>query len=334
VSSALQFYISTLLIYAGVDILAAWGLNLQFGVAGLLSFAFIVFQAVGAYTAAVLALGPDTQSGGFQHYVGGFGLPFPIPILAAGAAGGLLSVPIGLVTLRRLRSDYQAVVLLVISIIATIFVTNAVRLFNGAAGLALVPEPLSDQFGVDPLTYQWIYVVYTAVICVIGFFVVQRISHSPLGRAMRAMRDNELAASVLGKNVIQLRLLAFAIGGVMAGISGGILVQFIGTWAPGAWTYAETFVFFAAIIIGGRGNNLGVVVGVLLVPVGFLEATRFLPSIGRVGLTDALSWIVIGLLLLGFLWFRPQGVVPEHKQVFPTRSKRIATSIQPPVDSA
>jgi branched-chain amino acid transport system permease protein len=313
VSPALQFYATTLLVYAGVDIMAAWGLNLQFGTAGLLSFAFIVFQAVGAYTAGVLALGPPTDNGGFQHYIGGYAWPFPLPILAATAAGAVLAVPIGLVALRRLRSDYQAVALLVVSIIATSVATNETRLFNGAAGIALVPHPLAVQLGGDPLTYQWFYVGFTAAVCLLVYFVVHRVTHSPLGRAMRAMRDNEYAAAALAKNVTGLRLLGFAIGGAIGATSGALLVLFIGTWAPSAWLYPETFVLLSAIIIGGTNNSLGIVVGVLLVPIGFAESTRFLPAIGHPGLIDALQWIAIGLLILIFLWFRPQGILPERK---------------------
>lgn len=312
-SSAVQFYVTTLLIYAGVDILAAWGLNLQFGTAGLLSFAFIVFQAAGAYTAGVLALGPQTDNGGYQHYIGGYALPFPIPIVAATAVGALIAVPIGLIALRRLRSDYQAVALLVVSIIASSIATNETKLFNGAAGISLVPHPLADQFGGDLLTYQWFYVGFTAAVCLIAYLIVHRVTHSPLGRAFRAMRDNEQAASALAKDITGLRLLAFAIGGAIGALSGAILVLFIGTWAPSAWLYPETFVLLAAIIVGGTNNSLGTVVGVLLVPIGFAEASRFLPEIGHPGLIDAGQWIAIGLMLLIFLWFRPQGILPERK---------------------
>ena len=326
-SNAMQFYVTTLLIYAGVDILAAWGLNLQFGTAGLLSFAFIVFQAAGAYTAGVLALGPPTDNGGFQHYIGGYSWPFPLPILAATAVGALIAVPIGLVALRRLRSDYQAVALLVVSIIASSVVTNETRLFNGAAGISLVPHPLTDQFGSDLLTYQWFYVVLTAIVCVLAYFVVHRITHSPLGRAIRAMRDNEYAAASLAKNITGLRLLAFAIGGAMGALSGAILVLFIGTWAPSAWLYPETFVLLSAILVGGTNNSLGTVVGVVLVPIGFAEATRFLPDIGHPGLIDALQWIAIGLLLLIFLWFRPQGILPERKHRY-TQDGRLINVVQ------
>ena len=320
-STAMQFYVSTLLVYTGVWLLGAWGLNLQFGTAGLLSFAFIVFQAVGAYTAAVLALGPQTDNGGFQHYIGGYDLPFPLPLLGAIVVGAAFAIPIGLVALRRLRSDYQAVALLVISIIATNVATNEPRLFNGATGIALVPKPLASWLGVDLITYQWIYVGLVVVVCLLAYFVVHRITHSPLGRAMRAMRDNEYAAASLAKNVIVLRILAFMIGGALGAASGAILVLFIGTWAPSSWFYPETFVFLAAIIIGGTNNSLGIFVGVLLVPIGFAESTRFLPSIGHPGLIDALQWIAIGFLFLIFLWFRPQGILPERKHRYSSEGK-------------
>lgn len=320
-SAASQYYIITLLVFAAVDLLAAWGLNLQFGVAGLLSFAFILFQAAGAYTTAITSLGPDTQNGGFQHYLGGYNLPFPLPLLAGMAAGAALAIPIGLVTLRRLRSDYQAIALLVMSIIATDVITNDQGLFNGAAGLSLVPAPLTSSLGTSTVTDQWLFAAFAIALTGAAYLVMRRITHSPLGRTMRAMRDNEQAAISLGKNVVRLRMVAFAVGGAIAGLSGGLLVQFVGAWAPSGWLYPETFVLFAAIIIGGTGNDVGVLVGVVLVPVVLAEATQFLPSIGRPGLIDALQWILIGVLLIVFLWLRPQGILPERKRRFPKQDE-------------
>lgn len=313
-----QFYISTLLVFLGVDIMACWALNLQFGVTGVLNFAFIVFQSVGAYTMAVLTLGPESGNGGFQQYIIGLNLPFPVPIVIAGVVGGLLSVPVGLVALRKLRSDYQAVALLAVSLIATNVVTNDTSLFNGPSGLALVPHPLENSLGLSSLQYQWFYVGLTAVFCILMYWVVARITGSPLGRSLRAVRDNERAASALGKNVLGLRMFVLVVGGVIAAISGAVFVGFIGVWAPGAWNYAETLVFLSAVIVGGAGNNLGAMVGALLVPVGFGEATRFIPAFGPTGMTDALQWVAIGILILLFLWFRPQGVVPERRRRFPS----------------
>jgi ABC-type branched-subunit amino acid transport system permease subunit len=315
-SAAWQFYFSTLLVYLAVDVMAVWGLNLQFGVAGISSFAFIVFQAIGAYTASVLTLGP-AQPLGFQQYIGGANLPFPLPLLAAGLAGGVLAYVVGLVSLRRLRADYQAMVMLVISLTATYVVDNQTSLFNGPAGLSLVPKPLSGSLGLSVLGYQWFYVGLSAVICLLLYLFVRRFTSTPLGRAMRAARDNEHAASALGKDVFRLRMTAFVAGGIVAGISGAVFVDFIGAWSPGSWLYPETFVLFTAILVGGAGNDIGVAVGALLVPIGFLESTRYLPNIGYPGFVDALQWIAVGVLALLFLWFRPRGVIPERKRTFP-----------------
>ena len=217
-SAAWQFYISTVLVYLGVDVMACWGLNLQFGVAGLVNFAFIIFQAAGAYTAAVLTLGPATK-GGFQQYVGGAHWPFPLPILAGGVVGGLLALLVGSFGVRRLRSDYEAMVLLVVSLIATSIATNQTGLVNGPNGLALVPKPLASMVNLSPIGYQWLFVGITAGICLCVYWLVHIVTSSPLGRTLRAVRDNEQAAAALGKNVTGLRMLAFVLGGVIAGIS-------------------------------------------------------------------------------------------------------------------
>lgn len=315
-NTAVQFYLTTLLVYAGVDMMACWALNLQFGVTGLLNLAFVLFQAVGAYAAAVLALPSQSANGGFQQYILGLGLPFPATVIGAGIAGGLLALVIGLISLRRLRSDYEAVVMLVVSIMATTVVSNAVPLFNGSAGVSLVPNPL-DALSLPAITEAWLYVGLTAAVAALTFVVAQRITTSPFGRSLRAVRENEAAAAAVGKPVARLRLLMFVVGGVIAAMSGGMLVGFIGLWAPSAWLYPETLVVFAAVIVGGRGNNVGVAVGALLVPVAFGEGSRFLPQIGNPVLVDALQWIAIAALILAFLWFRPQGVLPERRHVFP-----------------
>jgi branched-chain amino acid transport system permease protein len=314
-----SFYAANLLVYAGVDIIACLALNLQFGVSGIVNFSFIVFQAVGAYTAAVLSMPNDTTPGyDFQIYFGGYNLPFPIPWIGGAVAGGLLAIPVGLVVLRKLRSDYQAIALLVLSIIANIVITNARPWLNGAAGLALVPQPLSDHIDPATQTYQYFYVGLTALCVALVWIVASRIVNSPYGRSLRAMRDNERAASAIGKNPVALKMTTFTVGGVLAGLSGAVLVGFITLWAPSVWLYPETIILFAAVIVGGRGNNIGAVLGALLVPVGFEEVTRFIPQPdwAPAGLIPALQWVAIGLLIIGFIWFRPQGVRPEPRRVY------------------
>ena len=93
------------------------------------------------------------------------------------------------------------------------------------------------------------------------------------------MRKKELAPNALGKNPVALKMSIFVVGGAIAGLSGAILVGFITIWAPSTWLYPETLILFAAVIVGGRGNNYGAVLGALLVPVGFEEATALHPSL-------------------------------------------------------
>jgi branched-chain amino acid transport system permease protein len=312
----MTYYLTTLLVYAAVDVLACLAISLQFGYSGIVNFSFIIFQAAGAYTAAVLSLPKDTANGGFQTYVLGLHLPFPVPWIGATIVGALLAPPIGLVVLRRLRSDYQAIAMLVISVIASLMITNTPAFLDGAAGLSLVPQPLSDVFNPYSDSYLWVYAIGSVVLAAIVFVVVQRIINSPYGRSLRAMRENELAANALGKNAVALKMTVFVVGGAIAALSGAILVGFITTWAPSTWLYPETLILFAAVIVGGRGNNYGAVLGALLVPVGFEEATRYLPPFGPPGLIPAIEWVCIGALILGFLWFRPRGVIPERRRIF------------------
>jgi ABC-type branched-subunit amino acid transport system permease subunit len=310
---AWEFYITTLIVYFAIDVLSAFSLNLQFGFGGIINLAFIVFQAIGAYVAAATSLGSDTGANSYQTYLFGAHLPFPIPLILATIAGAALAFVIGLFGLRRMRKDYQAAVLLIVSLIAYEVVKSDVSLFNGSNGLTGIGRPLGSLFPLSSLGYQWLYVVWTLAICGGLYLVIRWLSISPWGRALRAMRDQEDAAISLGINVTALRLQVFVIGGAIAGLSGGLLVEYIGAWSPGAWGYAETFVVFTAMFVGGIRNYKGVVLGTLLVPILFLELPRFLPPIGYPGLINSIEWIVIGLMWMTSLLLRPKGLIPEKR---------------------
>lgn len=315
-----SYYAVNLLVFAGVDIIACLALNLQFGVSGIVNFSFIIFQAAGAYAAGVLSMPPPSNPDySFMQYVGGWQLPFPLPWVGGALVGALLAIPVGVVALRKLRTDYQAIALLVTSIIANTIINNARPFLNGAAGLALVPKPLNGVLDTRSDTYGYVYVLLTAICVALVWFVSARIVNSPYGRSLRAMREHELAASALGKNPVAMKMTIFIVGGAIAGLSGAVLVGFLTVWAPSTWLYPETIILFAAVIVGGRGNNLGAILGALLVPVGFEEVTRLLGQlpISNPNLIPALEWVCIGLFILGFLWFRPKGVVPETRRVFP-----------------
>lgn len=316
-TSGLQFYVATLLVYAGISIIACWGLDLQYGSTGIPNFAFIVFQALGAYVAAVLTLGPATQSSviSYEQYVLGANLPYPLSVVIATLAAALLSLPIGLLLMKRLRQDYLAIAMLVLSLIATVMVEADVSLVNGSQGLYGVPEPFSGVF--TSTAENWAYVGIVAIGVLICALVVRRIVRSPIDRILRSIRENELAAASLGKNVGGAKLATFIIGNAMAAFSGALLIQFIGAWAPSGWGYAETFVYLSAIIIGGRARRTGVALGAVLLGVVISEAVRYLPTFGAPSLIGAIQFMFIGGLIIAFLWWRPQGILPEKKHSFP-----------------
>jgi ABC-type branched-subunit amino acid transport system ATPase component/ABC-type branched-subunit amino acid transport system permease subunit len=310
----MSFYLSTLVAYFFIDALLAWALNLQFGWAGIPNFALIMFQAIGAYAAAVVSLGPDSGINSFQRYVFGASWPFPLPLVAAVLAGGVLALVVGSFSLRRIRRDYQAAILLIVSLIAIGLVSNVVGLVNGSNGLTGIPKPLSGALAsLSYDNYQWVYAAWTGVIAVAVYLLVARLGRSGWGRALRAVRDHEDAAETISLNPAGLRMQAFVLGGMIAGLSGGLLVEFLAAWSPAAWGYAETFAVFTSIILGGVGNNWGVVLGTLLVQVIFLQVPTFLPQVGYTGLIDALQWVLIGILWLACLAIRPRGLLPERR---------------------
>jgi branched-chain amino acid transport system permease protein len=312
-SSAAQFYITSLSILFGINLIAVWGLDLQYGVTGIFNFAYIVFQSAGAYADGLFALHPAAYYQANETYVGGLSLPFPLPLAAAAAAGALLAIPIGFIAIRRLKGDYQAMAMLVLSLIATAFANAQINLVNGPTGISFIPQPLSGQLPLTQLGYQWVYLAFVAVVTLAVFWVMRSIVTSPFGRVLRAVRDSETAVASLGRDVNRARMTVFILGGGLAGLSGGLLVQYVTAWSPASWLYPETFVFFTIIIVGGTANLAGNVLGTLLVPILIVEGTRFLPQFGYPGLIDSLDWVVIGLVMLAFLWFRPQGLLPERR---------------------
>jgi branched-chain amino acid transport system permease protein len=306
----------------GTDLLAAWGLNLEFGVAGVANLAFIVTIASGAYMYAVCTLGPPSSNGGFQQYVGGFSLPFPIAVALATLAGSGVGALIAITGLKRLRQDYQAVAMLVVSLMAATVVSADTPFLNGNAGLVLFSSfaPFSDQ---DPEVQRWAYVGIVFFACVAGYLVLRRFTTGPIGRTLRAMRDDDLAAQAIGKDIVGLRLMVQAVGGGFGGLSGALLVAFISGWSPGSWAYVETLALLTAVIVGGMGNDRGVTIGMFVIGILVLQGVQFLNEVpalkaleeqlNRTALTHDLGWIVLGTLTIVFIWVRPQGIFPERR---------------------
>jgi ABC-type branched-subunit amino acid transport system permease subunit len=313
-SPAYQYYFLTLLVFFGVNTIACWSLNIQYGVGGVMNFAFIMFQSIGAYIGGVLTLGPSTGAS-FQEYILGATLPFPLPWIVATAAGAGLAWVVGLFALRPGRRDFQAMVMLVVSIIASTLVLTEGSWFNGQNGIAAVPKPFQSRLNLAEIQYGWFYAGMTAVMVLLVYWLVHRLTSSPWGRRLRAMREHPEALRSLGVNVRAESMKVYVLGGALASLSGAMLVQFIGAWSPGSWDTGETFLYFVAIIVGGVGNNFGAMLGAALVLGVFEEGLRYLPtSFGSAGVAEAIQFMMLGVLILLFLWFRPAGLVPERRR--------------------
>jgi ABC-type branched-subunit amino acid transport system permease subunit len=314
--SPVLYYATTLLVFFFDYNILTWGLNIQFGYTGILNFAFIIFMAIGAYVSGVFAL-PQANGIAGQTYILGLSWPFPLTLIMGGLVAAFFGLLVGLIALKRLRSDYMAIVTVAVGAIAYDFIGNVTGLFNGWDGLGGVPQPLQTRFNIDFNTYQFVYVGIAGVVMVILWWLANRIYSSPFGRTLRSIREDQDVSEAFGKNTFKYRMLAMVIGCFYAGIAGGILIFFTTALNPSGWTTGETFVVWTALLIGGTGNNWGAALGALLVPVGFQEATRFLPQFpGNPDLIPALRNIIVGGLLILVLWFRPQGIIPEKKARF------------------
>lgn len=310
------FYVTTLLVFFFVNNILTWGLNIQFGYTGILNFAFIVFMALGAYVTGVFSL-PKANGISGQTYVLGLSWPFPLTLLMGGIAASLFGALVGLVALRRLRSDYMAIVTVAVGVITYDLIGNSTGVFNGWDGLGGVPSPMQDTLNISYSNYQFFFVLLAGVVMVIMWWLAQRIYNSPFGRTLRSIREDLDVSEAFGKNTFRYRMIAMMIGCFYAGIAGGLLIEYISALNPSGWTTGETFVIWTALLIGGTGNNWGAALGALLVPVLFQEITRFLPQFsGNADLIPALRNMVVGTLLILVLWFRPQGIIPERKARF------------------
>ena len=169
------------------------------------------------------------------------------------------------------------------------------------------------------LTYNGYRVVLLFVVLVIlflAYLLVQRLSRSPFGRMLRSVREDERAAAAYGRTVFTAKYRAYLFGAALAGLTGGLFAIFISAFNPSAWTPQELLVIYAAILVGGRGNPRGVIVGVFVVYIGFVELTRFLPSpASRPEFGPSMRQILIGLLIILMLRFRPEGIFRERPGV-------------------
>jgi branched-chain amino acid transport system permease protein len=301
--------------------IALLGLNVIWGWAGDLDLAFYGYLAAGAYMAMVVSIGrlptPD-------QYILGWRLPFPAAALIAMASAALLALLVGAVGLRRLRAVHFAIMTLGTVLMLHIFISDYRPLFNGFNGLFGMPQPFGTL--VPPQVYPYFFLAFCSAILAAVYILLERLSGSPFGRSLRAVREDEQAAAAVGRNVYALKLKAYVLGAALAGLAGALLAAFLGAFNPTAWTPDETLDLYAALFVGGRGNPRGAILGAFLVFVVFEESVRFLPTVrGNPTFWLPVREILLGLMILATLRFRIQGLLPERHPADPAPEPRVAT---------
>jgi len=303
-------YALFILILAGIYGLMALGLNVQWGLTGLFNAGIAGFFAIGAYASAILT-GPAVAG-----RVGGFALPVPAGWLAAMALAALLAWPIGRVCLR-LRSDYLAIATIGVAEIIRLTIRSEDWLTGGVRGIAGVPRPFGD---LPYLTAQLAYLALVLAVVVVAYRMMERQLHSPWGRMMRAIRDNEAAAAAMGKHVERRRLEAFVLGSALMGLAGALFAHLNRSITPDAIDpMIVTFLVWIMLILGGSGNNRGALLGALVIWLiwSLSElATDRLPTEVAIQAKYARMFL-IGLALQLVLRFRPDGLLPEARRTRP-----------------
>jgi len=296
---------------ASITALISIGLNARWGLSGQLDLGYYLYVALGAYIDGVVTL-PSAHTQPDVSYILGLHLPFVAGFAAAGLASGLLSLAVGSVALRNLRAEYFAIVTVATTIIGYTIISQYKPLFNGYNGLYGASQPFASALNLGVQGYQDFYLVLCVVVLAAVFVVAEALRRSPFGRAVKAVREDEIAAAAFGRNAYRLQLKAYVIGGVIAGLGGSLFMHYITAFNPASWSPLETFLLYGALLVGGTANNLGAVLGAVLVLIAFPQLTQLIPAIGsNSNAGPAVQNITVGVLIVAVLRFRSAGLLPE-----------------------
>jgi branched-chain amino acid transport system permease protein len=274
-------YFIDVAILCGIYVILALGLNVVVGFAGLLNLGFVAFYAIGAYTYALF----NTKFGlGFWS-----ALPFSVGLSAV--AGFLLAIPA-----LRLRGDYLAIVTLGFGEIVRLILNNWDSLTKGPNGIAGIAPPVIVSVSLGKLSY---YYYLTLFFVMLTIFITKRVYCSRIGRAWVAIREDEMASSVMGVNTTNYKLYAFAFGAFWAGLAGALFAGKMQFVSPESFTFMESVLILCMVILGGLGSITGVVVGALILVL--------LPEVLREVQLYRMLALGAGLVLL--MIFRPQGLL-------------------------
>ncbi|HEY8676614.1 MAG TPA: branched-chain amino acid ABC transporter permease [Candidatus Dormibacteraeota bacterium] len=304
-------YLVTVLTEGSIFAIMALGLNIVWGWSGDFDLAFYGYVALGAYMTLALTIGPATAP---TTYILGLTLPFPIAVILAVISSMLLALIVGAIALRHLRGIYFSIVTLGAVYVLYIFAGQFVPLFNGYNGLSGLFDPMGDVFGIDFSSYPFFYLGLCVAVLIVVLIVVTRLNGSRFGLALRSLREDERAAAAFGRNIYATKLKAYVLGAGIGGLGGALFAGYLSAFNPSAWSPVETIILYAAILVGGRGSTRGVVLGVAVMVMGLQEATRYLPEVAnQPSFAPAFRLILTGIVLVLFIRFRPQGILPERR---------------------
>lgn len=284
-------YALSIVILLAIYVILASSLNVILGHGGLLSLCHAGFYAIGAYAAAMTGI----------RYGWGFVATGAVAIAITAAIAALLAIP-----LLKLRGDYFILGSLSFQIIIIDIIYNSDWLTNGALGLSRIPRP--RIFGFQATTHLQYALLYSAV-ALLALVVLNYITKSPFGSALNAVREDEAAATALGKNVRSIRIRAFAISAAGAGLAGALYAHYVTYIDPTSFTFTESVYILSLVIIGGVGTTRGPILGALLL-VAMPELLRFVGLSSNVD--SNLRALLYGLLLIGFAYARPNGIAGRN----------------------
>ncbi len=305
VAATLPLYAGRYFIDLGVLVLTyvmlGWGLNIVVGLAGLLDLGYVAFYAVGAYSYALLA----------QNFGWGFWTCLPLAGVLAAFWGVLLGFPV-----LRLRGDYLAIVTLAFGEIIRVVILNWTTLTGGPNGISGIPRPtlfgltfpagappgsFAAFFGLEPsLTYRVAYLYYVIFgLALLTNWVSTRLRRLPLGRAWEALREDEIACRALGINVTVTKLTAFAIGACFGGFAGAFFATRQAFISPESFTFIESAIVLAIVVLGGLGSQLGVALAAIVM-IGGGELFRDF---------NEYRMLIFGVALVVVMVTRPRGLV-------------------------
>ncbi len=301
---------------AGIYTVFGLGLQIQLGFAGLLNFGHVVFMAVGAYTMAILVVKEDVPL--WAACICG--------LVAAAVCGAIMGLPA-----RRLRADYFAIATFAFAEIVRYVALNEPSLTGGSQGtIALAGPATAAEYNGGWTTFVdtvkgWLHssstiamLVIVWVIAIALILVCQVLVHSPWGRVLRAIREDEDAAGALGKNGYAYKLQVIVAGGFLAGVAGLLYAFQYGFFGPSDFDPLTTLIAYLIVILGGNARNWGVPVGALVFG-GIYAATRFLDFAPFSYLaSDERAYarlIIIGLFLIALMAFRPQGIFGRREEL-------------------